>query len=110
LEVQLLEKERDRETLAYKHSHNKRAGEHQHKKMRLCKALLVLATLASVVSSAAVIRRDEGGGKLPRPAPRKVARKEPGDTKHFREFFFGDPKFFCHQGTDISSGLKMNLG
>ena len=109
MEVQLLEKGRDRETLAYKHSHNKRAGEHQYEKMRLCKALLVLATLASVVSSAAVIRRDEGGGKLPRPASRKVARKEPGDTKHFREFS-SKILFFCHQGTDISSGLKMNLG
>ena len=39
-----------------------------------------------------MIRRGEGGGsgKLPRPASLKVARWEPEDTKHFREFFFED--------------------
>lgn len=97
MEVQLLEKERDLETLAYKHPHNRVArGTPIHAaKMRLCKALLVLATLTSVVSSAAVIQRDEGGGggKMPHPASLKVARWEPEDTKHFREFFFRDPVF-----------------
>ena len=89
-----MEKEKDREILAYKHPRNKGArGEHQYTKMRLRKALLVLTTLTSVVSSAAMVRRDEGGGKLPRPASLKVARQEPEDTKHFREFFFGDPVF-----------------
>lgn len=97
MEVQLLEKGRDLETLGYKRPHNRgtRGTPIHASKMRLCKALLVLVTLTSVVSSAAVIRRDEGGGggKLPRPVSLKVARWEPEDTKHFREFFFGDPVF-----------------